>query len=78
MLLFIITEYITPLFVTIIALYAVKELLSYKSIQFYKRQGSKVSVIYFPLIGIYNHYILRRNSKDQLEEIKQILKENSE
>ena len=69
-------HFIATIVISITCIGVVKELLSIFSAQYYKKQSPKVSFIYTPIIGLYNYYILRKNSKDQLENMKKLVKEH--
>lgn len=61
--------------VLVVLVYVIREIIVYKKMDFFRKQG--VKCIYVPLLGILSKYILKKGSKDQIEEMKKLIESNT-
>lgn len=59
---------IAGLFLSIILIWVIKEILSYKNLKFYEKQG--MATRYKPVAGIYGYFDLSPNSPDIATDLK--------
>jgi cytochrome P450 len=60
--------------IAVILAYIVREVIVYKSLEYYKKQGLKC--IYLPVIGVLSLYSAKKETKDQLANVRKLIEDN--